>query len=88
MVCVRNCLLADDSLPQTAVGHTLVEAAETQGTHTPPEPTLPLVILLVPVFAILTLMLAKPVLGAIPLSDWLMQPSCGQFQFARVSPRD
>ena len=68
------------------VGHTLVNVAETQGTHTPPEPTLPLVILLVPVFAILTLVLAKPDLGAIPLPDWLMRPYGGQLPFAAPNP--
>jgi uncharacterized membrane protein len=69
------------------VGHTLVKFAETEGTHVPPEPTAPLLILLVPVFAILTLVLAKPDLGSIPLPDWLMQPYGGQLPpFAAPNP--
>jgi len=69
------------------VGHTLVSVAETEGTHVPPEPTLPLLLLLVPVVAILTLVLAKPDLGSIPLPDWLMQPYGGQLPaFAAPNP--
>lgn len=68
------------------VGHTLVEVAETEGKHIPPEPALPLMLLLVPVVAILTLVLAKPDLGMIPLPGWLMQPYGGQLPFEAPNP--
>jgi protoporphyrinogen IX oxidase len=68
------------------VGHTLVEVAETEGTHVPPEPALPLTLLLVPILAILTLVLAKPDLQTIPLPEWLMQPYGGQFPFEVPNP--
>jgi uncharacterized membrane protein len=68
------------------VGHILVAVAETEGSHIPPEPALPLVLLMVPVFAILTLVLAKPDLQMIPLPDWLMQPYGGQLFFEAPNP--
>ena len=68
------------------VGHTLVAVAETEGTHVPPDPALPLVLLLVPVLAILTLVLAKPELQVIPLPDWLMQPYGRQLPFEAPNP--
>lgn len=63
------------------VGNTLVEVAEKEGRHRPPEPLLPLLLLLVPVLAILALVLAKPDLGDIPLPGWLVQPRGGQLPF-------
>jgi len=68
------------------VGHILVAVAETEGSHIPPEPALPLVLLMVPVIAILTLVLAKPDLQMIPLPDWLMQPYGGQLFFEAPNP--
>jgi len=63
------------------VGHTIVAVAETEGTHTPPEPLWPTVILTVPILAILTLVLAKPELGEIPMPGWLLEPRGVQLPF-------
>lgn len=63
------------------VGGTLVKVAEAEGAHIPPEPLLPLLLLLVPVLAILLLVLAKPELGDLPLPGWLMQPRGGHLPF-------
>jgi uncharacterized membrane protein len=56
------------------LGHTIVHVAETEGTHTPPEPLVPTLLLSVPVLAILLLVLAKPELGEIPMPGWLEEP--------------
>lgn len=63
------------------VGHILVAVAETEGSHTPPEPLTPLLLLLIPILAILTLVLAKPELGEIPLPGWLEEPRGVQLPF-------
>lgn len=63
------------------VGYTVVAVAETEGSHRPPEPLVPLLLLLVPVLAILTLVLAKPEVGEIPLPGWLSEPRGGQLPF-------
>lgn len=63
------------------VGHVLVTVAETEGRHTPPEPTAPMLILLVPVVVILALVLGKPDLGRIPVPDWLTEPQGHQLPF-------
>ncbi len=63
------------------VGNTLVEVAETEGTHMPPSPLLPLLILLIPITAILTLVLAKPELQEIAMPDWLTTPRGIQLPF-------
>ncbi|ODM41939.1 CopD family protein [Cereibacter johrii] len=63
------------------VGHTLVSVAETEGTHRPPAALLPLILLFVPVLGILTLVLAKPDLGRIPLPAWLETPRELQLPF-------
>lgn len=63
------------------VGGTLVRVAEEKGTHVPPEPLVPLLLLMVPVLVILTLVLAKPDLGDIPLPGWLMHPRGGHLPF-------
>jgi putative membrane protein len=68
------------------LGHTLLEVAETEGTHIPPEPTLPLVLLMIPILLILALVLAKPDLGMIPIPDWLNQPLNRQLPFAAPNP--
>ena len=63
------------------VGHTLVHVAETEGVHEPPEPFWPVTILTIPVLAILTLVLAKPELGEIPMPGWLEEPRGIQLPF-------
>ncbi len=63
------------------VGHVLVTVAETEGRHTPPEPTAPMLILLVPVVVILALVLGKPDLGRIPVPEWLTEPQGRQLLF-------
>lgn len=63
------------------VGHVLVTVAEAEGTHRPPQPMVPLLLLMVPVVVILALVLGKPDLGRIPMPDWLMQPLERQFPF-------
>lgn len=63
------------------VGHTLVHVAETEGEHQPPEPFWPTLLLTVPVLAILTLVLAKPELGEIPMPGWLEEPRGIQLPF-------
>jgi protoporphyrinogen IX oxidase len=68
------------------IGSVLVRVTETKGVHIPPQPRLPLVLLLVPVVTILVLVLAKPDLHMIPLPDWLMQPQGGQLPFAAPNP--
>ena len=63
------------------VGHTIVAVAETEGSHESPEPFVPLLLLLVPILAILTLVLAKPELGEIPMPRWLEEPRGVQLPF-------
>ena len=47
------------------IGHIIVSVAETRERHRPPAPYLPLMVVLVPMLAILTLVLGKP-----DLSGW------------------
>lgn len=56
------------------VGNTLVRVAETEGEHMPPEPTLPLLLCLAVVAAVLTLVLGKPNLARIAMPEWLTHP--------------
>jgi protoporphyrinogen IX oxidase len=63
------------------VGHILVAVAEKEGSHTSPEPLVPLLLLLVPILAILILVLGKPELGEIPLPQWLTEPRGDQLPF-------
>lgn len=63
------------------VGHVLVAVAETDGTHTPPDPMLPNLILVLPITAILALVLGKPDLAQIPLPGWLLEPRGFQLPF-------
>ncbi|HEV7252691.1 MAG TPA: CopD family protein [Mesorhizobium sp.] len=63
------------------VGHTLVAVAETEGSHTPPEPLVPTLLLTVPILVILALVLGKPELGEIPMPDWLTEPQGVQLPF-------
>jgi protoporphyrinogen IX oxidase len=60
------------------VGHNLVTIAETAGTHRPPSPTIPILILILPILAILVLVLGKPDLH-IPMPDWLNEPRGNHF---------
>ncbi len=68
------------------VGHMIVQVAETKGKYMPPDPALPLILLMVPILVILVLVLAKPDLGEIPLPDWLTQPMDRQLPFAAPKP--
>jgi protoporphyrinogen IX oxidase len=63
------------------VGHIVVAVAETAGSHRPPSPTLPTVMLLLIVLAILFLVLGKPDLGQVTLPAWLTEPRGRQFPF-------
>lgn len=63
------------------VGATLVRVAETEGTHTPPSPLVPTLLLMLPITAILTLVLAKPELGEIVMPEWLTTPRGIQLPF-------
>lgn len=63
------------------VGHVLVTVAETEGEHTPPSPTFPVLILLAIITCVLALVLAKPDLGAIPVPGWLLEPQELQLPF-------
>lgn len=63
------------------VGHTIVAVAETEGSHTPPEPFWPTILLSLPVVAILALVLAKPELDEIPMPGWLREPRGIQLPF-------
>lgn len=56
------------------IGGTLVEVAETEGSHAPPAPVLPLVLVMVPILGVLTFVLAKPDLSGVPVPDWLTRP--------------
>lgn len=63
------------------IGRTLEKVAARPGRHTPPVPYLPMAAVLVLVVGILTLVLAKPALDAIPLPDWLQEPRGHQLPF-------
>lgn len=56
------------------VGHTIVKVAETEGTHEPSEPLMPTLMILTLVIGVLCLVLAKPVLGNLPMPPWLLHP--------------
>ena len=66
------------------VGHHIVKVGESDGRHEPPRPLVPLLVLLVPVLAILTLVLMKPELEEIPMPDWLTQPRDRQLPVSEV----
>ena len=63
------------------VSYIIVAVAETEGSHTPPEPLLPALLLTIPILAVLALVLAKPDLGEIPTPDWLKEPRGVQLPF-------
>lgn len=56
------------------IGHQIVRMGETDGRHEPPGPRGPLLILLLPVLAILTLVLMKPGFDAMSMPGWLTEP--------------
>lgn len=56
------------------VSYIIVAVAEVPGSQRPPEPLLPALLLTVLILAILTLVLAKPELGEIPMPGWLEEP--------------
>ncbi|MGK9054256.1 CopD family protein [Neorhizobium petrolearium] len=63
------------------VSYVLVAVAETEGSHTPPAPLVPLLLLMVPILSILFLVLAKPDFGEIPLPELITEPRGGQLPF-------
>ena len=63
------------------VGHAIVAVAETAGTHRPPSPTWPSLLLLLTILAILSLVLGKPDLGQVTLPGWLTEPRGRQLPF-------
>lgn len=63
------------------VGHTIVEVAETEGQHEPPEPLLSTVIIAGLVMGILFLVLAKPELNEVNMPPWLLKPLGRQLPF-------
>jgi len=63
------------------IGYVLVAVAEREGAHRAPRPALPLLLLLGAVLAILTVVLAKPELGEIPMPGWLTEPRGHQLPF-------
>lgn len=63
------------------IGYVLVAVAEREGAHRAPRPALPLLLLLAAVLAILTVVLAKPELGEIPMPGWLTEPRGHQLPF-------
>ncbi|MCX7561239.1 CopD family protein [Sulfitobacter sp. F26204] len=63
------------------IGHIVAKIAEQPGFHQPPRPIFPIFAVLVPIVAILTLVLAKPVLNGNVFPDWLLVPRNGQLPF-------
>lgn len=63
------------------IGHLLVDVAEKPRRQRPPDPFLPIASVLIPTFAILFLVLAKPELSWIQFPRWLQEPRGGQLPF-------
>jgi uncharacterized membrane protein len=63
------------------VGHIIVTVAETAGTHRPPSPVLPGVILTAVILVILALVLGKPEFGPLTGPAWLTAPLGRQLPF-------
>lgn len=63
------------------VGHTIIEVAETEGFHEPPEPLVPTLLILGLILGILFLVLGKPALDHIPMPSWLTEPLGRQLPF-------
>lgn len=56
------------------IGHTIINVAETEGRHEPPNALIPAVILTGLILGILLLVLAKPELEELPVPAWLQSP--------------
>ncbi|WP_103257928.1 CopD family protein [Tabrizicola aquatica] len=63
------------------VGHTIINVAESDGQHEPPDALLPAALTLGLVLGILTLVLAKPELEELPMPAWLLTPQGRQLPF-------
>jgi protoporphyrinogen IX oxidase len=63
------------------IGRILVKVAETPGEHRPPEPYVPMATVLLPAFAILVLVLAKPELAWFTFPEWMIEPRGRQLPF-------
>lgn len=63
------------------IGHVVAKVAEEPDCHRPPPPFLPIIAVLLPMIAILTLVLAIPALDWIVFPDWLLEPRSGQLPF-------
>ena len=63
------------------IGHIVAKIGEEPSEHRPPASWLPIALVLAPMLVILTLVLAKPVLGWIAFPDWLTEPRGGQLLF-------
>ncbi|ADL01381.1 CopD family protein [Brevundimonas subvibrioides] len=63
------------------IGHIVAKIGEEPSEHTPPPAWRPIALVLVPMFVILTLVLAKPVLDWVAFPDWLSEPRGGQLLF-------
>ncbi|MFC3629427.1 CopD family protein [Paracoccus angustae] len=66
------------------IGHHIVKVGETDGRHKTPRPLVPLLMLLVPVLAVLTLVLLKPPFEEIPVPGWLTEPLDRQLPVSEV----
>lgn len=63
------------------IGHIVAKVGEEPDEHTPPAPYLPIALVFAPVLMVLTLVLAKPVLGWVAFPDWMTEPRGGQLLF-------
>jgi uncharacterized membrane protein len=63
------------------VGHVIHAVADTPDLDPAPDPGLPRIILVVLIVVILTIVLAKPELDALPMPAWLTEPRGNQLPF-------
>jgi protoporphyrinogen IX oxidase len=63
------------------VGHTIVAVAETSGTHRPPPPAVPSILLILAILPILALVLGKPEFAGLTGPQWLTEPLGRQLPF-------
>jgi protoporphyrinogen IX oxidase len=63
------------------VGHTIINVAETEGQHEPPDALVPSLITICLVIGVLMLVLAKPELEELPVPAWLTAPLNRQLPF-------
>lgn len=68
------------------VGHTIITVAETAGSHEPPRPWIPILMLCATATGVLFLVLAKPDLSDVPMPHWLLQPVGGVLPFDVPNP--